>query len=149
MNEIKDFDEFYDIKLKPYLGNLRKQSRRRLDWGTVLVVISIIFIPVIVFGLSPASGDYSIWILISISVMLILSIYQYTSAADGYENDFKEHIIRQIIEFIHPGLLYKHDVYINSKYYKNSSLFRAYYKDYYGEDLIEGTYKNVFLKLQN
>ncbi|MFT3682289.1 MAG: DUF3137 domain-containing protein [Ferruginibacter sp.] len=143
MEEISSFDEFYDIKLKPYLGALKKQSRAAGYWGIAMVVHVILVIPALVYGLAEASGARGNWIIAMTIALAIISIYKYTSLNDNYESNFKDQVIRQVIHFIHPGLLYKPDNYIPVSTYKKSSLYRSYYEYYEGNDLIEGTYRNV------
>ncbi|MBL0356758.1 MAG: DUF3137 domain-containing protein [Chitinophagaceae bacterium] len=146
MDQIKNFDEFYQIKLKPYLDDLRWQNKKADRWGVISVLACVFIIPALVFGLSDASGNYGGWIIVWAIATIIVSVYNYTKTNDEYESNFKEQIIKQVIDFIHPGLKYKPDSCISSVNYKNSSLYRGYYDDYDGDDLIEGTYKNVYFK---
>lgn len=146
MEEIKNFDAFYETKLQSYLDDLREQNRIADYWGIAALLAGLSIIPVLVFGLSDSSGSFGGWLIFIMVVLLITSVYQYTSVNDAYETNFKEKIVRQIIEFLHPGLIYKPDICISSVNYKRSGLFRAYYDDYDGDDLIEGIYKNVSFK---
>ena len=143
MEEIKNFDTFYELKLKPYLDELQSQNKKADHWGTAGVVFGLLLILSLATDFTGNARAF----IITLSVVLILvSIYNYTKVNDAYEDNFKEHIIRQIVEFIQPGLAYKPNVFINSTNYRNSSLFREYYDDFDGDDLIEGTYKKVTFK---
>jgi hypothetical protein len=146
MDQIKSFDEFYDIKLKAYLEELQAQNKKAEWWGIGMVAAALLIIPALVFGLSDISGSSGKWIIIWAIATLVLCVYNYTKTNDNYESNFKELIVKQVIDFIHPGLIYKPDICISSVNYKQSGLFRSYYDDYDGDDLVEGTYKNVSFK---
>ncbi len=146
MEQIKNFDDFYDIKLKAYLQQLKQQDGMAGRWGTIVVIAALFLVPALVFGLSSGSGSLGGWIVVWAIVTIFVSIYNYTKVNDSYQQNFKEQVVRQVIEFIHPGLVYKPDVCISSVNFKHSSLFRKYYDDYNGDDLVEGTYNDVFFK---
>jgi len=139
MEQIKSFEEFYEIKLKPYLLDLQIQNRQAGHWGIALVVSFLLLIPGIILGTTILGG----WTIATVIILLIVCVYNYTKVNDRYEDNFKEQVIHQIIDFIKPGLVYKPGKCIHSTYYKNSSLLRSYYTNYDGNDLLEGSYKDV------
>lgn len=146
MEHIKNFDEFYDVKLKPFLDELQTQNRKVSAWGIGIIAAAFLLIASLVFGLSDAAGRAGVWIIVWAIATLALCVYNYTTTKEAYEHNFKNSIVKQVIGFIHPGLLYKPDICVSSVNYKHSSLFRSYYDDYDGDDLVEGTYKNVRFK---
>lgn len=82
-------------------------------------------------------------ITILLFVLAIGSIGYYTKKEDAWESDFKEKVIRKIIAFLGPSLVYKPDDNVPEKEYRQSGLFRKKYDYYYGDDYIEGVYKDV------
>lgn len=73
----------------------------------------------------------------------IFCYVKYLKRNDTFVDDFKESIIKQIIDHICPGIVYNPGSCVSEQEYKTSSLFRLYYDDYTGEDYMEGVYKNV------
>lgn len=142
MEQITSFDAFYDIKLKPYMGDLQKQSREAKQWGIASIIAGILLVPGLVLGTTILGG----WTIASVIILVLVCVYNYTRVNDRYEDGFKQHVIRQIIEFINPNLQYKPDAHIHSSHYRNSCLCRKNYEYYNGDDLVEGQFKNVAFK---
>src|SRR2546425_886330 len=98
MDEIKDFESFYTIKLEPLLSNLKLQQKEAATWANTALVSGLLallsFIGNIMDYLDSFGGG---WPAIFFTVLLIISIYQYTKKKDLYTDNFKETIIRQII----------------------------------------------------
>ncbi len=139
MESISSFDEFYEIRLKPYLSGLQKQNKKADHWGIAMIGAALLLVPALVLGTTILGG----WTIASAVILVVVCVYNYTKVNDAYEDDFKELVIRQIIDFINPGMQYKPDAHVHSSYYKQSSLFRKNYEYFDGDDLIEGEYKNV------
>lgn len=146
MEGIKNFDDFYDIKLKPFLAELEQKGNRAFGWGIAALLFALSVVPVLAFGLNIGIDGGGPLLIIIIIVGTVVSVYQYTRAKDDYEDRYKEQVVQQIIKFIHPGLEYKPGICINHTDYKNSSLCRDWYDDYDGEDWIGGNYKGVNFK---
>lgn len=139
MEQIKSFEEFYRIRLKPYLEDLQKQHKKADHWGIAMLLAALLLVPGLVLGTTLLGG----WTIASVIILLLVCVYNYTRVNDAYEENFKEHVIRQIVEFINPALVYKPDAHIHSSYYRSSSLYRKNYEYFEGDGLIEGTYRNV------
>lgn len=135
MEEIKDFDSFYDIKLQPAMNILKMQKKHASKWG----IAAIVAFTLIVFSFVI---EQTITGVICI-ILTVVCIYQYTKAKDTYVDSFKETIVKEIIDYLNPGMIYKPSKYVSSKAYKASGLFRHHYDYYDGDDYLEGTYKNV------
>lgn len=146
MEDIDHFDDFYEKKLAPCLADLQLQGNRTYNWGIAAVISGVLIIPALAFGLRDAAEGYGGFMILVVVVTAVVSIYNYTKTKDAYEDNYKEQVIRQIIQFINPSLDYKPDICINHTDYKNSSLCRRWYDDYDGADWIGGNYKGVNFK---
>ncbi|MBA3675457.1 MAG: hypothetical protein H0W75_10980, partial [Chitinophagaceae bacterium] len=133
--EAKDFETFYQTRLQPSLGGLKLQNDEAAKWS--IGGIAFLLLSICAFVLDQTLVG------ILFIIMIIVSIYKYTKKKDVFIESYKERIINEIINFIHPGLIYKPNNYISSKEYKSSSHYRFIYDYYDGDDYIEGTYKNV------
>jgi len=143
MERLKDFDSFYEQKLAPLLKDLRLQSERSRTWGGVAIASAVTML--ISFGIYLTSElpDMSGWIALISLILLIVSIYRYTLQRDNYVDDFKEKVIRQIVNYLLPDVVYKPSSFVASKEYKVSGLFRQKYSHIDGDDYLQGIYKGV------
>jgi hypothetical protein len=57
----------------------------------------------------------------------------------GYVQDFKFRIIKRIIEFVDPGLVYSPNRHISKTQFNSSRIFQRYPDRMRGDDLVEGT----------
>lgn len=146
MEAIKNFDEFYDIKVAPYLDDFKNQDQKAGYWEIAAVVSVLLIVPVMAYGLGKDSGIFGGLLIIATVAMAVVSTYNFVNVKEDYASDYKEHIVQEIIRFIHPGLEYKPDICINHTDYKNSSLCRGWYDDYDGEDWIGGNYNGLHFK---
>lgn len=146
MERIKSFDEFYDLKLKDEIERLQRENKKADKWGIMIFISAFALIPVVVYGLKESSGNAGKFIIGLMVILVVVSARNYARVSTGFETNFKEQIVKTIIDFIQPGLAYKPEVYMSSGYFRNSGLFNTQYNVYDGDDLVEGTYKNVFFK---
>ena len=146
MDEIKDFESFYTVKLQPLINNLKAEAGTAGNWGIIAPVTG--FLAVVTFaayqvGYIVKNGGFAIiFFIIAISV----SVYFYTNRSEKYTKDFKDTIIREIITYLHPGIIYKPDEVVAKEDYKYSGLFRRLFDYYDGDDYMEGVYKNVLFR---
>jgi multisubunit Na+/H+ antiporter MnhG subunit len=141
----KSFSSFYETTVRPSFEELLRQNKKADGWGIVMMVAALLIIPVLILGVS-SSGASGVALIIIMVVLVVSSVQQYTKANDAYQSNFKEQVVEQVIKFIDPGFVYRPDVFINSYYYRSSSLYRAIYDDYDGDDLIEGKHSGVPFK---
>jgi hypothetical protein len=143
MEEIKDFENFYTIKMQPLIDNLKAEAGDAGNWGIIAPVTA--FVSLLIFAcyqLGYIHGNGGSAIILCI-VAIAVSVYFYTNKKDRYTKDFKETIIKEIITYLLPGITYKPDEVIAKQEYKYSGLFRRKYDYYDGDDYMEGVYKNV------
>ena len=135
MEEIKDFEKFYNTKLKPILSDLKLQNSDASGWR----VASLIFLmfAIVCFFLS------QIIVGISLLIFVLISIYKYKKKKIIFIKFFKETVTGEIIKYLEPGLIYKPNEYISPVDYEKSSLFRKIYDNYNGSGFISGYSNNV------
>jgi hypothetical protein len=143
MEETKDFDSFYDTKVTPLLAKLvaeKKQSNKAIIVLIVFIVLTIASFAATLNGLLDPAGTM---ITIALLLITLYLIYDATKRNDRYIADFKQSVVTEVIHYLHPGLTYKPDELIPEKEYRQSGLFRKRYDYYYGDDYLEGIYKEV------
>lgn len=146
MEDKKDFESFYTERLGPLINNLKAEAGAAGNWG--IIAPATTFIAVVTFAVYQLGyvEQYSGFALFFFIIALPVSIYYYTNRKEKYTQHFKETIIKEIINYLHPGIIYKPDELITKKEYKWSGLFRSNFDHYDGDDLMEGVYKNVFFR---
>lgn len=137
MNRKKDFESFYDTKLKPTLSYLKLQSSDASGWR----IAGLLFLMFAIMCLLLSQIIVGILLL----CFVIISIYKYRKKKKLFIENFKETALSEIIKYLEPELIYKPDEYISPVDYEKSSLFRRIYDYYTGGDLISGNYKNVII----
>ena len=144
MAATKDFQSFYDTHLLPSLTDLRERSQVSKRWLHVTIAAALFAIIYFVFFfVINEYDDRSTAPLVAFSIVAIVSLALHINTKDDYILSFKENIVRKILDFIHPGIIYEPGKYVNSKHYKNSSLQRSIYSDINGDDFFKGQYKGV------
>ena len=135
MNGKKDFESFYDTKLKPTLSNLKLQSSEATGWK--IAGLLFLMFAIMCFLLS------QIIVGILLLAFTLISIYKYTKKKKLFFRNFKETALSEIIKYLGPELIYKPDESISPVDYEKSSLFRRIYDYYEGSDLISGNYSDT------
>lgn len=144
MDEHNDFEGFYTSRIEPMLAQNRALQNivRNWGWGGIIALLFTLsnFLSCQAFKNERTSfGSLAAFGFI----VLALCVHQYAARRDTYLENFKETIIREILSFILPDVIYKPSAYVTSKEYRRSSLYRHRYTDFDGEDFIEGVYKDV------
>ena len=134
-NQIENFERFYSEKLKPLLNNLEPENNDTSKWSVAAIAALLLCIACFIISESGAA--------IFFIILLIISIYKYFKKRDDYVNDFKETIIKEIIDYLNPGAIYKPLKMMSPVDYEKSGLYPRMYESYDGEDWVNGTYKNV------
>jgi hypothetical protein len=145
------FRTFYQTELLPHLTRI-EAVRKKLLWIYRIskYMISIInlffFIFILPHSFDSVSENESYLRLMSvmfISVLLISSFILMIFALPQFlelkmRKDFKINIMRPVIDFINPGLIYEPDRHITLKSFKDSGLIDDKDFDFTGDDLIRG-----------
>jgi hypothetical protein len=143
MTPLEEFENFYIQKLQPVMGKLKKECSSADNWGYVALFSFIIALISGITALRNSRVSFAGILSITSLGATIVSVYLFTKRNDNFTDDYKQLIVKEIINHVIPGAMYKPDFCISQKEYKASGLFRIWYDDYSGDDFIEGTYKNV------
>lgn len=135
MEEIKDFESFYNIKLQPFFEELKSQGDNTSIWTTVGIISFIVAILSFILN-QPLIGSFFL-------IVLIYCIYKHTRNKDVFVDNYKETVIKEVINYLNPGMTYSPDSSMSAEDYEKSGHYRRIYDYYDGDDHMEGTYKNV------
>lgn len=147
METLQDFDTFYEEKILPSLPRLKKECRDADSWAISACVVAILGVLVFALdysGIFPVDAVFG-WIAF-FTVVLAICLYQYVQRKEEFTKDFKELLIKEVIRFVNPGLVYQPDKWVPSVEYKASSLYRHRYDYYGGDDLVEGSIDGVVFR---
>ena len=135
MEEIHDFETFYQLKVAPYIEDLKLQGSETSGWG-----IGGIFCMVLA-AISFILGETGIAFFFVGGI--VLSIYKYSKNKERFVVNYKETIITEIIKYLNPEMVYTPKKFMSSMDYDRSGLYRRAYDSFNGDDYIQGVYKNV------
>jgi len=136
MEEVKDFDSFYAIKIQPYLDEFTQSEQSAGNWKKFTIVTgvgAIICFVLFHFKKLPSGALLAVTLLL----ICIAGIYFSTKYADRYIEEFKEKVIGQVINYIHPNAVYKPMGFVSKKEYKASGLYRRKFTHFDGDDYWE------------
>jgi hypothetical protein len=143
MEGIKNFEDFYSAKIAPQITVFKKKGKEAEIWGIVMVVDLILTLVSFILTLQLKAEWHGVWVTIPLFIFSIFSIYTYTQNEAAYTNHFKDGIIKEIIKYLHPDLIYKPDSMVSEKEYRQSGLYRREFNNIDGDDFISGVYKNI------
>jgi hypothetical protein len=143
MEDIKNFEDFYAAKIAPQITTFKKQDKAAGVWGVIMVLALIFTLVSFILTIHLNAEWHGAWATTILLIFSVYSIYTYTQNEDTYTNNFKEGIIKEIIKYLHPGLIYKPDSMVPEKEYRQSGLYRSEYNNIDGDDFIGGVYKNT------
>ncbi len=140
--EPTDFDKFYAEKIEPVVPRLKEVQAESQAWKSGMVVsicvAAFYFISVYV---NPSSGDG--WFIFLLVCTILLCFYQYVRSKDIYVEEHKTLVIREVISYVAPGVVFKPFKNVSSKAFKESRLYQYDYKYYEGNDYMEGVINGI------
>jgi len=137
MKTIEDFKNYYNTNLRPALETLegeRKASLRKVAIAAAIIVA----IALAGAGMVQVSGGSSTISLIVAAVGGVLIFGVWWLFTKDFKSNFKNTIIRQIIQYVDPSLSYAAEGMIARGAFEGSTLFKRRIDRYKGEDLVEG-----------
>lgn len=134
-NQPLDFDSFYSEKLLPLLEKLEPASNDASKWK--VVGIAALFISIACFIISQSV------LAILFILLLIVSIFKFFRMKEVFVYNYKEAIIKEILDCVNPGAVYNPSQMVSQKDYEFSGLYPRHFEEYSGEDWINGIYKEV------
>ncbi|MEO7446364.1 MAG: DUF3137 domain-containing protein [Ferruginibacter sp.] len=143
MQPAPDFEFFYLDKILPLLGKIKqlRQQMKNWEWGCALALIFTLANFLTCQG--NTGNETSGWLAGFGAIIFAFCISRYAYHRDKYLGEFKSTCIKEVLDFLLPGVIYKPDSFIPSKEYRRSGLFRRRYDAFEGEDYIQGVYKDV------
>ena len=140
MNKINNLENLYHSELKPKL--LQLDSKRLLIKNKIIkyVLYSIIVLLVSLFPLlSPLiSKAFPFLTIITFILCIVISVLNINPLWKNYHSQFKEQIIKQIINFIDKSLIYMPKQKISKNEFIKCNIFRHNIDRYNGDDYVEG-----------
>lgn len=134
MESTENLKELFESKLRVELGNL--ESKRKNIFNRNLVSILVL----IVGGITIIQGKEitTIFGLLFIGLAIVSFYFAYKNYK-LYKIDYKNNVVKRIIEIINPDWHYDYESAIDAYDYQESELFTKKWDRYNGDDLIHGT----------
>ncbi|MDW7694401.1 DUF3137 domain-containing protein [Flammeovirgaceae bacterium SG7u.111] len=118
------------------LEERRLQMKSRKNWlGGILVSIITVSWSIAYLGYMP---NWAILIVIALATPVIIIIYKKYYFDHDIPANFKDTVVRGLIEFVDPSLTYSPEDYVPYDDFQASKLFLLRPDIYYGDDFIEG-----------
>jgi len=138
MKKISQVMDYYYEKIYPQVVILEKERQqveknlKRLIFASV-----VLFIVELIFILPFFKWDANA-IVFSISIPVLIYVFGYKMLTSNYVSNFKDDVIKKIIQFLDPNLKFYKNSHISQAQYKISSLFKQKVDRYDGNDLVTG-----------
>lgn len=137
-----DFELFYEQSLLPYLDGLSLEASAYRNWKyfTIAAAIGTVVFFFLFQFVQLKSGALLSVILLGCT---LIGVYFFVQKNERYVDDFKEQIIRKIIQHIDGNAVYKPMHFVSKREYKASGLFRRRFTEYDGDDYWQSVYRSV------
>jgi hypothetical protein len=143
MQEIKNFEDFYQIKVEPLLPEFKQADKVITQWRNAAIISGVLLVFVIAGAVTGYITSGITAIAITAAGVCVISVYNYVKKDNEYVDSYKSNIVGAVIEYLNHDLEYKPDATVPEKEYRQSGLYRKNYDYYEGGDLIKGIYKGV------
>ncbi|HAO45897.1 MAG TPA: DUF3137 domain-containing protein [Ferruginibacter sp.] len=142
MDEIKNFEDFYTIRIQPSLEELNHDESAASNWKrfTYFTAIGMVTCFLLYYVKLLPIGHI---LAVAMLIMCIVGVYFSARYSDRYTDNFKEKIIGPIITYIYPSAIYKPMGFVSKKEYKSSGLFRRRFTHFDGDDYWESVYNGL------
>ena len=147
MKSIEELRELYDNKLKPSLETLEIQ-RKSLMKRFVLIIVVVLATGLIFFIGDTQPNLSFLYYFIPIGVIaLVYLIYKAVLAQKIYRNEFKENVVRAIVQLIDSAWDYDPYGHVSQEQYRTSKIFTKGVDRYKGDDLVTGVIEKTDFRL--
>jgi Protein of unknown function (DUF3137) len=147
MKSIAELQELYETRLKPNLESLEGQ-RKSLKKRAIALIITFIAV-LLIFIIADADADLKyLFYLIPVGLILFgYLLYKILGPVKVYRREFKEKVVKAIVNLINP--LWNYDPYghISEEQYRKSKLFPKGVDRYKGDDLVTGVIEKTDFRL--
>jgi len=137
MKAISEFRSYYDTELRPALELLEGERKASLKKVTIAATSLGVLVLVIVGGVLGSGGPPQL-ALITAAIGAMLGFGATMLFTRDFRANFKNSIIRQIIQYVDPSLKYAPEGCISQGEFQSSTLFKHSIDRYKGEDLVDG-----------
>lgn len=143
LSELQDY--FYEF-IYPNLKDLEDERKEIFSFfKTIAISLFAISLLTLVIILQTYTFNLNIVIgIFGVSIAIFLTIYSWKTKV--FQNHFKDAMIKKLVDFISPNLLYLKNKHISKLEYENSFLFPHEADIFKGSDLIEGEIDGVTIK---
>ncbi len=147
MKTTENLQEKYETELKPNLESLEKQ-RKNLKRYYIFVIGIVIALLVIFLGLKnfPVLSSLTLLSIPGILAIVFL-VYKIYTGQKQYRSEFKEKVVRKIVELINKNWDYEPNGHIAHGQYQTSSLFPKRVDRYQGDDLVTGVIEKTDFRI--
>lgn len=147
MKSIEELQKLFDTELKPNLETLEHQ-RKSLKKKTIMIIAIVVFFALGILGAQyvPELGIIMFLVFPGIIVIGYLAYKIYTEKGK-YRSEFKETVVRKIVELINPDWDYEATGHISHGHYKTSKLFPRSVDRYKGDDLVSGAIEKTDFRI--
>jgi hypothetical protein len=135
MRSEQELKTFYETDIIPHLDELEALRKYQLRRQAFIITA---FIASVVLGLL-SFVPFMIIILLLISLILYFIFYGFKRKRPDFKTQYKDTVIRKIIQFADPGLVYSSHQFIPNTKFSASGIFLQQVDVYAGEDLVQGT----------
>jgi hypothetical protein len=136
MKTNEELHQLYETELKPGLQELESNRKKiRNNYGLFVLIIIIAFALTALFG---EQFHASIFIAIAVIGFSGFMIYKNYLKHKAYRIDFKQIVVKRIVEMINPEWDYKADGRISEHDYRASTIYTQSYDRYKGDDYVKG-----------
>lgn len=137
----KDFKKFFDEDLQSLIKSLESERTVAKKWAYFPLLFIIGIILLVFYTRTESNFLLVLGILCILAGLIFISIQR--GREKKYISDFKETVIKKIIQFVDPSFQYKPSSFINKNIYYQSGLYLNDCDRYKGDDFVEGKYGNT------
>jgi hypothetical protein len=117
-----------------------RQKRRKFNSALTLVLL------VLVNAAALIVMRFSLyWLILSVPVLAFIVVWIFQNVLHDKElnSDFKNFVIKRMMDFIAPDFEYHHDKFVSYKLYEQSKLYKTKPDHYHGDDMFMGIVRGV------
>jgi len=135
MSEIRNIEEVFESELRPNLEEL--EPLRKKVAAFIALAIASILIGVAGALIAPSENVQIGAIVLGVIGVITFSVLAY-SKFKIYRNDFKNNVVRKIVEAINPEFQYNPKAHVSTYTYEQSRMFLQRADRYSGDDYVTG-----------
>ena len=147
MKSLEELRELYDNKLKPTLETLEFQRKALMKKFVLIIVVVIATGLIFFFGDAQPNLTFLYYFIPLGIIALVYLIYKAVKAQKVYRNEFKENVVRAIVQLIDSAWDYDPYGHVSQEQYRRSKIFTKSVDRYKGDDLVTGVIEKTDFRL--